>query len=254
MTSPPPAIRRAVLTSEQVLTLQGWCAEIETWPAGSHVSGQYAEQTPGGPTICRTENVSACHLGVAELVEGSLRELAAAVRGEPVSAFKDKVNYKQPGGAGFRPHQDLLAYPGVDVVISVLVAIDECTRESGCLWIADGVEELLATDDRGVVQDEIVKTLDWSPAELAPGDAVCIDGFAPHYSEANDSDRSRRVLVASYAPSSEGYSRSQYYAARRAAMTDASARDGRSRISTLADFDGTEISMGATATDQCTHD
>jgi hypothetical protein len=37
-------------------------------------------------------------------------------------------------------------------------------------------------------------------------------------------------------------------------MTSASARDGRSRISTLADFDGTEIATGSAATDHCTHD
>jgi ectoine hydroxylase-related dioxygenase (phytanoyl-CoA dioxygenase family) len=138
-------------------------------------------------------------------------------------------------------------------VLSVLVAVDECSLESGCLWLAGGVDRELATDDRGAVHADAVAALTFEPAELEAGDAVCIDGFAPHYSEANRSPRERRVLVASYAPASEGYSRAEYYAARRTTMTDASARDGRFRISTLADFEGDEVAPDEMAVDVCTH-
>jgi ectoine hydroxylase-related dioxygenase (phytanoyl-CoA dioxygenase family) len=218
------------------------------------VWGHYAEQTPRGVAICRTENVSACHAGIANLVDGALRAHAEAALGEPVTAFKDKINYKQPGGAGFRPHQDRLAYPGVERVLSILLAIDDCNRDAGCLWLADGVDDVLPVDDRGVVRDDIVQQLDWFPAELAPGDSVCIDGLAPHYSEANATDAARRVLVVSYAPTSEGYTREQYYAARRDAMQEATEHDGRFRISTLADFDGIEVDARASAAlATCTH-
>jgi hypothetical protein len=61
------------------------------------------------------------------------------------------------------------------------------------------------------------------------------------------------VLVASYAPAAEGYSRAQYYAARAATMQQASASDGRFRISTLADFEGVEVDTPDVATDRCTH-
>jgi hypothetical protein len=251
--TPDTAVRRRVLDAAGIEALQRWVTEVESWPAGSHVWGHYAEQTPAGTAICRTENVSACHPGVASLVGGALRALAADELGEAAAAFKDKVNYKQPGGAGFSPHQDRLAYPGVDRVVSVLVAVDACSAESGCLWLADGVEEPLPTDERGVVRADIVAGLRWDPAELAPGDAVCIDGLTPHYSEANRSGRPRRVLVASYAPASEGYGRDGYYAARQAEMTSASARDGHFRISTLADFDGAEVASAEPAVERCTH-
>jgi hypothetical protein len=253
MTTASTAVRREVLDRTDVEALRGWATDIERWPAGSHVWGHYAEQTPTGPAICRTENVSACHPGVAILVEDGLRALAAAALGEPATTFKDKLNYKQPGGAGFSPHQDRLAYPGVERVLSVLVAIDECSAESGCLWLAGGVDAPLPTDDRGVVRPDVAADLAWSAAELAPGDAVCIDGLAPHYSEANRSDRPRRVLVASYAPAREGYGREHYYSAREAEMTRASEEDGRFRISTLADFDGAEVPTGTQAVGRCTH-
>jgi Phytanoyl-CoA dioxygenase (PhyH) len=242
-----------VLDGAGVRRIREWVSEIEEWPAGSHIWGHYAEATAVGPAICRTENVSACHPGIAALVDGVLRDAAGAALGEPVVAFKDKINYKRPGGAGFRPHQDRLAYPGVARVMSILVAIDECSTDSGCLWLAADVDEVLGTDDRGVVRDDIARALSWTAAELAPGDAVCIDGLVPHYSDSNQTSGPRRVLVASYAPESERYTRARYYTARREAMVQSSALDGRFRISTLADFDGAEVAPEAVVGDHCTH-
>ena len=157
---------------------------------------------------------------------GSLRDCAADALGEPVTAFKDKLNYKQPGGAGFSIHQDKVAYPGVGRVMSILVAIDDCSVESGCLWIAGGVDAVLPVDERGVVRADAAEQLDWSVAELAAGDAVCIDGLAPHYSETNRGPTPRRVLVASYAPTSERYTREHYYAQRGDRMRAETERDG----------------------------
>jgi hypothetical protein len=233
--------------------LRAWTAQVETWPVGSHVWGHYAEETATGAAICRTENVSACHGGFDTLVAGPLCSVAAMALGVDVVAFKDKLNYKQPGGAGFSPHQDVLAYPGAVDIMSVLVAIDECTTASGCLWVAGGVEEQLPTDDRGVVRPDVVRSLAWTPVELSPGDALCIGGFTPHFSEANTSSSPRRVLVASYAPVHRGYGRARYYDARRADMEKATAQDRRFRISTLADFEGTEVRDAAPAGATCTH-
>ena len=242
----------SLLDDTQTAALQAWALEIEAWPSGSHVWGHYAERTPLGPRICRTENVSACHEGIAGLVNGALKACAEAALDEPAVAFKDKLNYKQAGGAGYGTHQDQLAYPGVDRVVSILVAIDDCRVESGCLWLAGGVDSLLPVDERGVVRKEVAATLEWFPAELTAGDAVLIDGLAPHYSEANNSEASRRVFIASYAPARERYDRERYYGERRELMQRDTERDGRFRISTLADFEGTEVAS-LSSSEHCTH-
>jgi Phytanoyl-CoA dioxygenase (PhyH) len=249
--SGPPVVRGAVEGGE-LASLVAAAVEVEAWPVGSHVWGHYAERTEHGDFLCRTENVSACHPRFAGLVHGVLRDVATSAAGDAVADFKDKLNYKHPGGAGFGPHQDLLAYPEVARVVSVLVAIDECTTASGCLWLAEGVDRLLDSDGRGVVRADVAATLRWEPAELAPGDAVVIDGLAPHSSEANRSPASRRVFVASYAPVSEGYGRDRYYGLRSQAMVAGAERDGRARISTLADFEGTPVADSA-APERCTH-
>ena len=246
-------LERGALDAVATRALAAAATEIAAWPAGSHVWGHYAEETASGPAICRTENVSACHPAVAALVDGPLLTIASERLDAPAAAFKDKINYKQPGGAGFRPHQDAVAYPGVPRVVSVLVAIDECSRTSGCLWLASGVDAVLPVDERGVVRADVCDGLIWEAAELAPGDAVVLDGFAPHYSEANASARERRVLVASYTRADAGYDRATYYARRDEAMTASTERDGRFRISTLADFAGAEVAVSSRAVDTCTH-
>ena len=124
--------------------------------------------------------------------------------------------------------------------MSILVAIDECTTESGCLWLAEGVDEPLPTDDRGVVRDDVVDSLHWAPAELAAGDAVLLDGLAPHYSDANRGDRRRRARRQLRAVWRALLARA-LLPARADTMRRASQEDGRFRISTLADFAGVEV-------------
>jgi hypothetical protein len=246
-------VERAVVTGDDFAGLQDSARAIAQWPIGSHIWGHYAEMTERGAALCRTENVSACAPAVDELVRGPLQAIASERLGEAAVAFKDKINYKQPGGAGFRPHQDAVAYPGVGRVVSLLLALDDCTLDSGCLWLAGGVDQVLPVDDRGVVRDDVCGALEWSPAELAAGDAVCIDGLAPHYSDDNNTNAERRVLVASYAAASSGYTRAHYYERRAEVMSEATDRDGRFRISTLADFAGTEVAPTDAARDVCTH-
>jgi hypothetical protein len=248
-------IRRSVLSGQELAELQSWTSEVESWPPGSHVWGHYLEETTSGPVLCRTENVSACHPGFRSLVAGALQEVASKALTDEAMDFKDKINYKHPGGGGFSPHQDVTAYPGASEVVSILLAIDECTLASGCLWLATDVEGPLPTDDRGVILKEMVSSLDWQPVELGPGDAVCLAGSAPHFSKANKGTTTRRVLVASYAPRREGYTRDHYYAAREESMTRSSATGEDFRISTLADFEGRRSGEVATRASQtCTHD
>ena len=184
---------------------------------------------------------------------GRCKAGAEAALGEPAVAFKDKLNYKQPGGAGYSTHQDQLAYPGVDRVVSILVAIDDCRVESGCLWLADGVTELLPVDDRGVVRDDVA-----SDARLVPGRArrrrrgAASTGSRRTTARRTTANRSRRVFIASYAPARERYDRARYYGERRDLMQRDTKRDGRFRISTLADFEGTEVATQAPP-EYCTH-
>jgi hypothetical protein len=88
------------------------------------------------------------------------------------------------------------------------------------------------------------------PAELAAGGAVMIDGLAPHYSEANGSDAPRRVFTR--LRGREGWQPGALLPSAPWTHAGATRRDGRFRISTLADFEGTEVASGP-APEVCTH-
>lgn len=53
--------------------------------------------------------------------------------------FKEKINFKLPGGGGFLAHQDSVAYIGLAKQhISAMVAVDAAVEENGCLFVAPG--------------------------------------------------------------------------------------------------------------------
>jgi len=100
--------------------------------------------------------------------------------------------------------------------ISVLVTIDEATKENGCLEVVAGKhkEGLLGGEFQGIPQ-ELVDQFEWITCETKPGDIMFFDSFVPHRSAANLSDKPRRVLYATYNRKSEGDYRAQYYADKR---------------------------------------
>ena len=132
--------------------IMSWVSEVQSWDD----SGEwlhYREMTDHGPKLCRTENFIPYHEGLRSLLtNGPVATMAGQLLGEPALLYKEKINYKLVGGAGFRPHQDAPAYPFVDRTISVMIAVDKSTMENGCLEVVSGQhQELLPVDDRGCI-------------------------------------------------------------------------------------------------------
>ena len=101
------------LSPEETRTLLAWTDEIAAWPETSGTWMRYYEKRPdgAGKMLARIENFVPYHVGLAMLLtEGRVREVLAECCGEPVVLFKDKINFKYPGGAAFTPHQDYPAY------------------------------------------------------------------------------------------------------------------------------------------------
>jgi hypothetical protein len=133
--------------------------------------------------------------------------------------FKEKINFKMPGGSGFAAHQDI--QPGWDdycpYFISVLVTVDESTIANGCLELSAGHHKkgLLGARWEPLTEEQL-KGITFVPYEMQPGDVAFFDCFAPHQSKPNLTEKQRRNIYLTFNRKSEGDHRLRYFADKRA--------------------------------------
>jgi ectoine hydroxylase-related dioxygenase (phytanoyl-CoA dioxygenase family) len=234
-----------VFDDDEVAGIDAAVNELERWAIEGGPGLHHFEQTDAGAVVARSEDFVNDSDALRDLIcNGTVVEALAALFGEPAVLFKEKVNYKQPGGGGFAPHQDAAAYRFVDHHISCMVPLDAATEASGCLWVAPGYERgRLPTDHRGRIDAPVAAALDWRPVPVDPGDLLFFDSYTPHHSETNRSRRARRALYLTYNAASRGDHRERYYADKRAEFAR-TARDfdgQRVRISISDDFLGRPV-------------
>lgn len=222
------------LGPDEVAELAGWIDEVAAWSDDGEWM-HHRELTDHGPALCRTENFTPFHPGLkALLTTGPMLDDASALLGEPAVLYKEKVNYKLVGGAGYSPHQDAPAYPFLDQHVSCMVAVDDATEANGCLEVVTGAHaELLPTDEKGCIHPDVVAGLAWEPVPIPAGSTLWFHSRTPHRSGPNRSDRPRRALYPTYNARSEGDRRDAYYAEKKARFAT-----GPARVSLIGDFEG----------------
>src|SRR5579864_5449317 len=222
--------------------LQSWADEIAAWPDDGGWM-HHRELTEHGPALCRTENMVPYHPALRDLLcSGVLVASAGALLGEPAVLYKDKLNYKLPGGAGYAPHQDAPAYRFVEVHVSCMLAIDDANETNGCLEVVSGAHDRIwPLDDVGCIRADVVASLSWEPVPVRAGDVLWFHSRTPHRSGANTSSRSRRALYPTYNARSEGDLREEYYRQRAAELAAAPGDPDRVAVSLIGDFQGRPI-------------
>jgi ectoine hydroxylase-related dioxygenase (phytanoyl-CoA dioxygenase family) len=227
-----------VLPPDVVARLPRWVDEVA---ALSETTGvlQHHEATDAGRQLCRSEDFVPVHAGLRELLcRGALLEVAARLLGEPAVLYKEKVNYKLPGGAGYSPHQDAPAYPMIEAHVSAMIAVDDAAADNGGLEVVSGCfDTVLHTDARGCIASEVAATLEWQPIDVRAGCTLWFHSRTPHRSRANRSDRPRRALYPTYNAAREGDRRADYYAEKRTRFARTSPGD-RALVSLIGDFEG----------------
>lgn len=146
-----------------------------------------------------------------------LLDLLHDLYGEPACLFKDKLIYKLPGAKGYGLHQDWIAWERFPrSFLSVVVPLDPVDEDNGCTIVYPGYHTagpLTPTD--GTYRELPVDCVDEAravPLVLEPGDVAVFDGFTPHRSNPNLTDRPRRQLYFSYNKRSDGGDlRDQHY-------------------------------------------
>jgi len=213
---------RDLFPPEQMRRIRSWTEELQRWPevAGKYMKYfEHSTTQPDTRLLNRVENFVPFHEGFRDLVNDTrLLTSAARLMGDAVVLFKDKINFKLPGGGGFAPHQDAQAgwrhYASVH--LTALVSIDRATVRNGCLELAAGHHEQgLIGEEWAPLSDAETNGMCFEPVQTKPGDAVFFDSFTPHRSAPNHTSESRRVLYISYNRRSDGDCRVRYYADKR---------------------------------------
>jgi hypothetical protein len=221
--------------------LAAWSDEVASLPEATGVL-QHRELTDEGPQRCRSEHFVEVHAGLRELLtSGPMLEVAGALLGEPAVLYKEKINHKLPGGAGYSAHQDAPAYPLIATHVSAMVAIDDADEGNGGLEVVSACfDRVLPLDGRGCVDRSIEAGLVWEPVGVPAGATLWFHSRTPHRSGPNRSARPRRALYPTYNAAREGDRRTEYYATKADAF--ASATPGaRALVSLIGDFEGRPV-------------
>ncbi len=206
---------RNLYDADMMKKITEWTEEVSAYPEVPGKYMMYFEQSKldaGKRILNRMEDIEPFHQGFSELfIHGDIQKVTSQLFGDDAVLFKDKINFKLPGGDGFKAHQDVQA--GWDryakLHITALVSIDASTVENGCLEMAAGYHDKGLIGEQWKPLDE--DALDYEAVITNPGDAVFFDSFAPHRSGPNLTDAQRRVLYVTYNAAAEGDHRRQYY-------------------------------------------
>lgn len=216
------AVVRGMYAAGEIAEIGRWTDALVAAPevAGRHWVYREASVTdPAVRVLQRIENFCPFHEGFdAFLSRGRLIGCIEGLLDGKAVMFKDKINFKMPGGQGFKPHQDQQAGWGTyaPFFVTAMVTIDPTTEENGCLEMAPGRHR------EGLIGDEWrpLDAAQWSamhPVKMptAPGDVVFFDSFAPHASAPNLTAERRRVLYVTYNRAADGDHRARYFADKR---------------------------------------
>ena len=211
-------VYRELFDSREIADITRWTDEVMLYPEQSGKYMIYFEQSSlsGTRILSRVEDIEPYHDQFSHIFNGEkLRGCCTRLFGSDAVLYKDKINFKLPGGAGFKAHQDVQA--GWDsyasLHITALVSIDASTLENGCMEMASAQHNRGLIGEKWTPLDE--DTLNYTPIPTAPGDTIFFDSFAPHRSKPNLTDNPRRVLYVTYNKLSEGDHRRQYYVDKR---------------------------------------
>lgn len=139
--------------------------------------------------------------------DGRLTAIAAQVGVRDPRLLQSMYIFKQPGiGGEVLCHQDATyLYTEPLSVVGFWFALEDATRENGCMWAIPGGHEAglkkrFVRDGEGGVRTLVLDSSPWPmdrlvPLEAPAGTLVLLHGLLPHLSHANTSPRSRHAYA-----------------------------------------------------------
>ena len=135
----------------------------------------------------------------------------AAIFGEALELFEDKLNLKLPGGSSYPWHQDWNCCwrAHTDELITCFIYLDDADMTNGCLHVVPGshLDKKIypfKAGGRFEVDPDSFDHTNIVPAPLKAGEMIFFDPYLPHYSDLNHSNSPRRAIIYTYNPARLG--------------------------------------------------
>lgn len=164
----------------------------------------------------------------ADLIQHQFKPLLRQLTGQTFILFKDKINFKQPGAGGFKPHQDAPAFMKFIPAMMYIIAIplQETDESNGCIYVADnGYQPKLAHHENGELTPKALQGIQWRPIRQTPGDILIFSSYLFHFSKENLSQAARRYFFLTFNLHTFGDKRDIYFQFKRSQFPPRIERD-----------------------------
>ncbi|MCH9613342.1 MAG: 2-aminoethylphosphonate dioxygenase [Chlamydiia bacterium] len=235
---------KGFFSGDQVQMLQEWATDMHN-EALNQLAGEDSNdlivvpESKDPKKVCRVEDMLSIYPEFQAFVEELITPYIDDLIGEATVTFKDKLNFKWPGGGAFMPHQDYPAFAFFTPKehINAMICVDPANLENGCLQIAKSWKQTFSENEEvdqqaldrgmailpyieggsehGAIKPPFVKKITWIPLEAQAGDLVLFTSYVPHFSETNTSNCSRRAMFLTYNKLADGEHRVNYYLKKR---------------------------------------
>ena len=163
----------------------------------------------------RIENVYDYHKVFKKIFSDKyIKKELKKITGNDLVLFKDKINFKNPGGTGFKAHQDATIWKdmyGIKSFLTIAIAIDKATIKNGCLEFSKYNKKKLLSKPWKEIEKKIEKKMQWEKIEMKPGDLIIFHDYSPHRSSDNLSNKKRRMLFLTFNPKKYGDYRKKHF-------------------------------------------
>ena len=162
----------------------------------------YIKYYDDGNKMYNVENFMNYNHGLKYFVKHRAEPIAREIYGNKISLYKDKLNFKYPGGGVFGEGSDSPRWKDFNskFFLTVCLFADKSTVTNGCLQVSSG-KHLERSFDQNFFPD---KSFNWDWVEAGPQDMLIFNSFIPYRSFINNSKNNRRIFYLTYNDEKDG--------------------------------------------------
>lgn len=204
------------LSEEEFSLCKSIGEKLEIWPEEKNGPLKYFEKSKSNQQelLNRVEKIIEFFPDFENFITCKLIALLNQLTGVPYTLFKEKINFKMPGGGGFNPHQDAPAFKKFiqDEMYTVMIPLQKTNQINGCLQVSENFfKKTIIPHIDGKISEDNLNNIKWLSIEQNERDIFLFSSYLIHYSADNFSEFSRKCYFITFNPLKIGNLRETYF-------------------------------------------